>query len=243
MNPNELNERDDELLTLYYYEDGLTESEREAVATRLEEDAAFRARFDALSSVLGSTGSIDAYRTTDDRRARFSATINALADRDQRARRTTAGWPIGWIVTFAVTASLAIGVAIGTRLDTSPPPTNPGVVQVPTDDSERLVRRVTGHLRDSQQRLLESGDESTEDRQLLLRDIVTRNRSFVEKAEAQGDERLARVLRALEPVLLALAAEDMLPEERSDLSSQLLFELNVVLTKYGQDTSKDATRT
>lgn len=241
MNTDDTNpERDDELLTLYYYEDGLAPAERRAVAERLERDAAFGARYDALRAALDGIALVDSYETTADRRARFGATIDALADREARGRHARPRIA-GWWVTAGVAASLVIGIAIGINLGTNGPET-PAIVNAPALDEAPLVRRVTSHLRDSQQRLL-AVDEFEQERLLLLRDIVTRNRTFIQKAEAQGDERLARVLRALEPVLIELAAEDALPEEREALASQLLFELNVVLTKYGQDTSKDATRT
>ena len=108
------------------------------------------------------------------------------------------------------------------------------------DAGEPLVRRVTNHLRSSQQDLLDLSSRSEPERLLLIRDIVTRNRSFAEKANAQGDDQLARLLRAFEPVLLDMAAGDASTEDAALLRSQLLFELNVVLTKYGDDASKEA---
>jgi DNA-binding FadR family transcriptional regulator len=53
-----------------------------------------------------------------------------------------------------------------------------------------------------------------------------------ERAAEQNDSKdLARVLRAFEPVLMRLAADDITVEDAEALQAQLAFELNVVLTK------------
>jgi hypothetical protein len=45
------------------------------------------------------------------------------------------------------------------------------------------------------------------------------------------------VLRAFEPILVRLAAEDLSPEEAQRLQAQLVFELNVMLTKMNRTPS------
>ena len=232
--------REDEILTLYYYNDGLSESEREQVRERLAVDPGFRARYESLEQSLDAVGNLDAYTTSEDRKARFAARIDALADASARApaKRGMGNWLIG----MAVAASLVIGVAIGINMTGTPVPgAEPlAVVSTETVEERPLVRRITSHLRDSQQRLLSADKESDRERMLLIRDIVTRNRAYIRQAEDQDDEKLARVLRAMEPVLLELAAGGDGAGDEDALSSRLLFELNVVLTKYGQDASKEA---
>ena len=48
-------------------------------------------------------------------------------------------------------------------------------------------------------------------------------------------------MRAFEPILLRLAAEDVAPEDAESLREQLAFELKAMLTKYQQSPSEDAT--
>ena len=64
-----------------------------------------------------------------------------------------------------------------------------------------------------------------------------------ENAAANNDaDDLARVLRAFEPILLRLAADDLAPEDARALQDQLAFEMNVMLTKLAVDPS-DQTET
>jgi DNA-binding FadR family transcriptional regulator len=61
-----------------------------------------------------------------------------------------------------------------------------------------------------------------------------------ERAAEQNDSKdLARVLRAFEPILMRLAADDIAAEDAEALQAQLAFELNVMLTKLGRNVSED----
>ena len=84
------------------------------------------------------------------------------------------------------------------------------------------------HLRDSQQHILSlpsAGGNSA----ALIGDIVAQNRLFARAARDTGSQDLARLLRALEPVLLELADDNVSPEQATALRAQLAFELNVML--------------
>ena len=86
-----------------------------------------------------------------------------------------------------------------------------------------------------------SGDaeaSSNGNRRELIQDIVDQNRLFVRMAENNESRDLARVLRAFEPVLMRLAAEDVSPAEAERLLAQLQFELTIVLTKLSQRVSE-----
>jgi hypothetical protein len=93
----------------------------------------------------------------------------------------------------------------------------------------------------SREQLLSLPD--TADRTLLVLQIIEQNRLFESAANNSNSPRLARVLRALEPVLLQLAAEDLEPADAEALLSQLAFELNVVLTKLAAESSDDSLTT
>ena len=66
---------------------------------------------------------------------------------------------------------------------------------------------------------------------MLVLHIIEQNRLFETPLPTTTAPKLARVLRAFEPILLQLAAEDLEPADAEALLSQLAFELNVMLTK------------
>ncbi len=73
---------------------------------------------------------------------------------------------------------------------------------------------------------------------LVLR-IIEQNRMFEHAATSNDAPKLARVLRAFEPILLQLAADDLAPADAEALQAQLAFELNVMLTKLSAESSDD----
>lgn len=145
----------------------------------------------------------------------------------------------------AVTAALAIGIGIGIVISG-----NNGTLingQVPIIASETPQTAVTPaaftrglqvHLRDSRQQIT-SLDEGT-DRTMLVLQIIEQNRMFENAAEFNNAPKLARVLRAFEPILLQLAATDIAPEDAEELRAQLAFELNVMLTKLANEPSDES---
>ena len=146
----------------------------------------------------------------------------------------------------AITAALALGVGIGVwiggeeqapatelpaMVDTSPEMSDDGATNV------AFQRSVQNHFRQSEYDLSQMPIDNEADRMLLIMRIVEQNRWF-EKAAVQNDsDDLARVLRAFEPILVRLAANDIDPEEAEALRSKLSFELNVMLTKLSVETS------
>ena len=145
----------------------------------------------------------------------------------------------------AITAALAVGVGIGVWIagDEQAPGNNVPVI-VDTDPAMpagttnvAFQRSVQNHFRQSERDLSDLPVYDEADRMLLIMRIVEQNRWF-EKAAAQNDsEDLARVLRAFEPILVRLAANDIEPEEAEALRAKLSFELNVMLTKLSLETS------
>jgi len=148
----------------------------------------------------------------------------------------------------AVTAALAIGIGIGIRVaDDGVPrgvPSNPGVLvsnPQPQVVPAAFTRGLQVHLRESQQQIADLGGEA--DRTALVLQLIGQNRMYELAAEANGAPKLARVLRAFEPILLQLAATDIAPEDAEALRAQLAFELNVMLTKLAQQASDDTQTT
>jgi hypothetical protein len=102
-----------------------------------------------------------------------------------------------------------------------------------------FTRGVQVHFRDTFQELSSLPAESAADRSMLALQIIEKNRFFERAAIQNNSQSLARVLRAFEPVLLQLAAEDISPEDAAALQAQLVFELNVLLTKLSRDASNE----
>jgi hypothetical protein len=114
----------------------------------------------------------------------------------------------------------------------------PSRAPLPPHPPVAVERGVQAHLaitRNALASLSETPDPAA--RRALVERILRDNRLHVEAAEHAGDARLARVLRAFEPVLLALAQpEDAALED--GLRAQLDFEARAMQTQLQQDPSK-----
>ena len=95
------------------------------------------------------------------------------------------------------------------------------------------------HFRDTYDELATMPMESAADRTQLILQIIDQNRLFERTAEQNNSQNVARVLRAFEPILLRLAADDIAPEDAEALRAQLAFELNVMLTKLSREPSNE----
>ena len=142
---------------------------------------------------------------------------------------------------MAVSAALALGITIGFLMsDTA---IDPGPPQIAATDTQADVipaaftRGLQVHLRDSREQLanMEIADDTT----MLVLSIIEQNRLFESVADKNNAPKLARVLRAFEPILLRLAATDIAPDDAEALRTQLAFELNVMLTKLARETSDE----
>lgn len=141
-----------------------------------------------------------------------------------------------------MTAALAIGIGIGVLLSgdngsISPAPVVAGTAPEAAVTPAAFTRGLAVHLRDSRQQLQNIDDA---DRTMLVLQIIEQNRMFENAAENNNAPKLARVLRAFEPILLQLAADDIAPEDAEALRAQLAFELNVMLTKLASRPSDES---
>jgi len=173
---------------------------------------------------------------------------SAAAIERGKAQSPASSWhPASVFLGMAIAATLALGIGIGYFVaDDGGNDYVPGVQVADTHTpatgmSSSLSRGVQVHFRDSREQLLSLPDSA--DRTLLVLQIIEQNRLFESAAKNSDSPRLARVLRALEPVLLQLAAEDLEPADAEALLSQLAFELNVVLTKLAAESSDDSLTT
>jgi hypothetical protein len=182
-----------------------------------------------------------------DMQQRWHDSIDAAAEREVAMPRNThrSFSPMSFFWGAAITAALAIGIGVGVFLEDKPrsAETVDYVAQeLPADNPDRnavFSRVLQVHLRDTQQDIATIPGSSAEERALLALQIVQQNRLFVQAAEHNNADSLARVLRAFEPILLRLAATDIAPEDAEALRAQLAFESKIMLTKLERGSSKE----
>ena len=173
-----------------------------------------------------------------------SAIDEAAALERGRQQQPQQSWhPGSFFWGAAVTAALAIGIGIGFVLsgDNGVPTQGPMIANLEPSvkaTPAAFTRGLAVHLRDSRQQIANL-DDST-DRTMLVLQIIEQNRMFESAAKHNNAPKLARVLRAFEPVLLQLAASDIAPENAEALRAQLAFELNVMLTKLASESSDES---
>lgn len=246
---------DDDILTLYYWRDGLSEAERRRVAAALESDAALRARYDALCADLARFASPPVTAAPADMKARWQDALERAARLERQAApspaRTLHLPSFAW--GGAVAATLVVGFGLWlAREDAGPVPQapvadattgleTPEVLQPPErTPSLAFARGLKVHLRDTRRELTGLPTDAREERVMLIMRMVQENRTYERAARQHGADDLARVLRALEPVLIELAAEDIPPEQAQALKERLAFELNVTLTRLERNVSESA---
>ena len=224
----------EETLILYYYDDGLSDREKQQIAAALEADPDLAAQYAALSrdlDLIADPGDVDVpshivQRMHDsiDRVARPVLVDTASASRSFN--------PLSFIWGAAATAALAVGIGIGVYFtgETLPAEQSP---------SDPFVRGMQVYLQDARNDITAMPVDRTDDRAQLILHIVEQNRLFERAATQNQSADLARVLRAFEPILLKLASEDITPVEAEALRAQLTFELGVVLTKISRGSSNE----
>jgi hypothetical protein len=245
----------DDRLILYYYDDDLSAAEKRAIAAALEQDPALAKRYRALIRDLGGMTEAPGIAAPADLRARLHATLDRVADleRDRvRDPRHRSHW-FAFFLGAGLTAAFALAIGVALRPDATPEliPTDTiadtGTEIAAGDDTARgggrFTRALQVHFRDSRRDLQGLADAGNGERTALIMNLVEQNRAFARLAVRNDATDLARVLRAFEPILMRLAAEDVTAEESEALRAQLAFELNVMLTKLTRETSEFATTT
>lgn len=223
---------DDELL-LYHYQDGLDAARHEAIAEQLRVDLDLARRYQQLRAELAQIPAPAELQPSAAAQDRWRLRLQQRAASDLRAR----GPRSHWSMTLAGATLVLLGVAIGTRIaeQTAPTPAPPVAMEA---DPVPLQRGLRAHFRDARAVLAHLPQDDPARRSALVNDIVAQNRLYERAALAQGDERLARVLRAFEPVLLALAEPPSAADGDLGARSQIDFELGILQTKLSRSPSK-----
>lgn len=246
---------DEDTLILYYYGDGLDDDQRAAVQAALEKNASLRERYRALCRSLDRLDHPPIQQAPEDTVARWHASIERAAARDRLAEaRPPRAWHLPSFAWGALAAALVVGLSLGyllgndASLTRTADDTPVGPVGVPAHGESSVSRMATPvafsrglkvHLQESAQEIMRLPADDSADRTLLVMDIIRQNRMFERAARDNDAEDIGRVLRAIEPVLMRLATEDLSAEDAAELSAKLTFELNVVLTKMARRESDD----
>jgi len=237
----------DDTLTLYYYNDGLTNSERQEVANALANDPALGIRYQALCRELENIVDPELPAPPADMVQRWHDGLDRAIGHETQAKPEPTVHSWSFLLGAAITAALAIGVGIGLFL-ADDDPVSPMIEELVADNaapeistSSPFIRGLQVHLRESEEGLTALPGDSNGDRNLLIMNIIEQNRLFERAAEQNDSDKLARVLRAFELVLVQLASEDISAEDAEALRAKLLFELNVMLTKLANDPSDEPT--
>ena len=234
----------DEILTFYYYADGLSVDQRREVESALANDPQLAARYEQLCLELDALAEIEDQPAPAHLLVRWQDAIDRVAAREAAVDSAPAsGFRFGspfW--GGVVAASLAIGIAIGVYLGGTGPagvesPNTVAHSDQPIASPAVFTRGLLVHFQDSHKQLIALSSASTGNRSQLIMNIVQQNRLFEIAAERSDVPDLARVLRAFEPLLLRLAVEELPEEEIAALQSQLGFELNIMLTKLSREQS------
>lgn len=233
----------DETLMLYYFADGLTKAERLEVEKALASDAALRRQYEQLCKELDAVDGASAPAAPAHFVAQLHDSIDRAAtlERQKKSGRKTPSQYSGLAWGAVVAAALALGIGIGVFLGETDTGVQPGAIvdtrpalQQPSFAFERGLQV---HLRNSRQDL--DGAAGSSERSALANQMIRQNRLFERAAEQNDAKDLARVLRAFEPILQRLAADDISAAEAQALQMQLTFELNVMLTKLGRKGSEE----
>ena len=233
----------DDTLTLYYYDDGLTAEERRQVETELMSDPALAKRYEELRQQLDGLVAVDSPDAPPHLVARWHDAIDQAAEHEAvAALPARPAFHFGsYFWGAVVAASLALGIAIGVFISTDDPgngdiyATTRGTPQ--PDVPLAFSRGLLVHFEHSKNQLTKLHANANGERDQLILHIIEQNRLFERVARQNESQDLARILRAFEPILIRLATDDISPEEAARLQSQLTFEIGIVLTKLTQQVS------
>jgi len=235
----------EETLTLYYYGDGLSGAERRQVEAALVNDAKIAERYEALCRDLQQLRVPETVPAPSHLLRRWHDSIDQAAQsentKEQSPVASTHLFSFGWGA--GVAAALVLGIGMGTYFsgDAVLPPTEGTPIGTVRTSAVPVAfaRGLQFHLRESQLEITRLPIDSGTDNTALLLQIIEQNRMFEQAAKLNNAPKLARVLRAFEPILMRLASDDIAPEDAEALRAQLAFELNVMLTKLARDTSEE----
>ena len=240
---------DDELL-LFHFSDGLTPERVAEIQTALDRDAVLRERLAQLRAHLATLSQTEDSALPADVQYRLQQKLRRLHAAAQTPPRADFWRAIRPQSTWFLPAFAAGVGALTMWLYTQgvAPPTQPVVALTPSvsmpaqaQTQSMSLPALRAHLLQTQL-LLESFDPSNSEERALLGEIIAQNQNYAARAQQLGRADLARVLRALEPVLVEVENINE-PSVRAALIEQFEFEANSLQTKLQTRASKQVPKT
>ena len=156
-----------------------------------------------------------------------------------RTPRTQAAWLVP-AFTAGAGALLMWLYTQGVTPNTQPLASEPGA-SIPAQVQSMSLPALRAHLLQTQM-LLATFDPNNAQERALLDEIIAQNQSYAMRAQRLGRADLARILRALEPVLVEVENIEE-PDARAALINQFEFEANSLQTKLQARASKQVPKT
>lgn len=243
----------DELLTLYFYRDELSDKQLAAIELALEQDPSLAEQYAELCNKLDALGTNNNTQAPPQAMQRWHAALNQAAAQEAKtpvqansARPSGSSW-FAQLFQFNVPTAaaavllLGLGIVIGINLSNTHQGIDPESPLASSND-QSFARGVNAYLQEAEMQLasLQTGD--ADQRRVLMNEIISRNRLYIRAAENSNAPELARVLRAFGPVLDSLADSQTTDQKFELAKAQLAFELGAMQTKLTHDASKQTTR-
>ena len=245
---------DDELL-LFHFSDGLSAERVAQIQTALANDADLRKRLALLQAHLSTLSAKADVALPAPVQRRLQLKLRQLQSASMAPARAPfwhlPGTQSAWLLpAFAASAGALVMWLYtyqGAMPNTQPPNTQP-LASAPAPAAATSAPAQTmslpalrAHLLQTQT-LLENFDPNNAQERALLGEIIAQNQSYAMRAQRLGRGDLARVLRALEPVLVEV--ENLKePGARAALINQFEFEADSLQTKLQARASKQAPKT
>lgn len=236
---------DDELL-LYHFSDGLTPERLAEIQMALDGDATLQGRLAQLRAHLldlkdANAGAIPAgvhQRLQLKLRQLHNASLAPARMSFWRLPRMQSAW---LVPVFAASAGALVMWFYTQGLTPSTQPLISEQLAISGQGPSLSLPALRAHLMQTQT-LLAAFDPSNSQEQALLGEIIAQNQSYAVRAQRLGRADLARVLRALEPVLVE-AGNINEPNARAALIEQFEFEADSLQTKLRARASKQVPKT
>jgi type VI protein secretion system component VasF len=234
---------DDETLHRYLLAEGMTELEMAEIAQRLSVDASARERLAAMAGALASLqGTLRAQHDaepTPESKLRWQQALERAEAREHSQRRTPK-----WSLALGACFAAACAWLLLPMLKQSDPVHHELAANQQTDanadSSDETMRAFAGYAREARQVLLSIDTKASEDTNAVLADLLAQHVLVEQLAEIRGRRDVARLLRAMRPLLASLS--DRQASESADLKAglitQLEFEYAALLTKSSLAASK-----
>jgi len=224
---------DDELL-LYHYRE-LDAADRARIGTALSAQPELARRLQALVVRLDAAAAIPEVPVPAQAMQRWRMALDRATTetRVQQVPRRSS-MPLLWQAAAAAVTVFALLFSIQRLMQSAGQVARGGTsprVESPHGDVSAYEHGLKFHLASTERRLAELGEASPEERARLVDTIIGQNQMYALAAERAGEPRLARVLRAFNPILEDLA--DGRSETTAADIAQLSFELRVMQARLG----------